>query len=234
VAAPTIDAPAVKVLNRAELTKHLVTKLNRDEAVVAGIGNTNLDLYTAGDRPQSFYMLGSMGLACPIALGVALAQPERGIIALEGDGSILMALGCLTTIGMMKPRNLTIIIMDNGIYQITGKQAAATASSADIVASRAAPASATASGCATSATSRNWYRGASMRAGPRRRSTTSPGSGRRCATRRSSAIASCEGSAPAAAARWTLETNSSLSQQRSVSPAPRSLIERLSLFSNGA
>ncbi|HEX4826709.1 MAG TPA: thiamine pyrophosphate-dependent enzyme, partial [Xanthobacteraceae bacterium] len=134
MAAPTIDAPAVKVLNRAELTKRLVAKLNRDEAVVAGIGNTNFDLYAAGHRPQNFYMLGSMGLACPIALGVALAQPERGVIALEGDGSILMALGCLTTIGMVKPRNLTIVIMDNGIYQITGKQAAATASSADIVA----------------------------------------------------------------------------------------------------
>src|SRR5258708_13944048 len=79
-------------------------------------------------------MLGSMGLACPIAFGVALAQPERGVIALEGDGSILMALGCLTTIGMVKPRNLTIVIMDNGIYQITGKQKAATATSADIVA----------------------------------------------------------------------------------------------------
>jgi thiamine pyrophosphate-dependent acetolactate synthase large subunit-like protein len=134
VAAPTVDAPDVKVLNRADLTRRLVAKLARDEAVVAGIGNTNFDLYAAGHRPQNFYMLGSMGLACPIALGVALAQPERGVIALEGDGSILMALGCLTTIGMVRPRNLTIVIMDNGIYQITGKQAAATASTADIVA----------------------------------------------------------------------------------------------------
>ncbi|HEY6993628.1 MAG TPA: thiamine pyrophosphate-dependent enzyme [Xanthobacteraceae bacterium] len=132
--APTIEAPAVKVLNRADLTRRLVAKLTRDEAVVAGIGNTNFDLYAAGHRPQNFYMLGSMGLACPIALGVALAQPERGVIALEGDGSILMALGCLATIGMVKPRNLTILIMDNGLYQITGKQAAATAGSADIVA----------------------------------------------------------------------------------------------------
>jgi thiamine pyrophosphate-dependent acetolactate synthase large subunit-like protein len=132
VAAPTIVAPAV--LNRADLTKRLVAKLVRDEAVVAGIGNTNFDLYAAGHRSQNFYMLGSMGLACPIALGVALAQPERGVIALEGDGSILMALGCLATIGMVKPRNLTIVIMDNGIYQITGRQKAATASSADIVA----------------------------------------------------------------------------------------------------
>ena len=132
--APTIDAPDVQVLNRADLTRRLVAKLKCDEAVVAGIGNTNFDLYAAGHRPQNFYMLGSMGLACPIALGVALAQPERGVIALEGDGSILMALGCLTTIGMVKPRNLTIIIMDNGIYQITGKQKAATAVTADVVA----------------------------------------------------------------------------------------------------
>src|SRR5437763_5940682 len=133
MAAPTIDAPCVKVLNRAELTKRLVAKLAREEAVVAGIGNTNFDLYAARHRPQNFYMLGSMGLACPIALGVAIAQPERGVIALEGDGSILMALGCLATIGMVRPRNLTLIIMDNGIYHITGKQAAATVGSTDIV-----------------------------------------------------------------------------------------------------
>src|SRR4051812_17533303 len=79
-------------------------------------------------------MFGSMGLACPIALGVAIAQPERGVIALEGDGSILMGLGCLATIAKVKPRNLTIIIMDNGLYQITGKQPTATAGVTDIVA----------------------------------------------------------------------------------------------------
>jgi thiamine pyrophosphate-dependent acetolactate synthase large subunit-like protein len=121
-------------LNRSELTKRLVGKLKRDEAVVAGIGNTNWDLYGAGHRPQNFYMLGSMGLACPIALGVALAQPERGVIALEGDGSILMALGCLATIANVRPRNLTIVIWDNGVYQITGRQAAATGGVTDIVA----------------------------------------------------------------------------------------------------
>jgi thiamine pyrophosphate-dependent acetolactate synthase large subunit-like protein len=122
-----------KIFNRAALTKQLVAKL-ADEAVIAGIGNTNFDLYAAGHRPQNFYMLGSMGLACPIAVGVALAQPERGVIALEGDGSILMALGCLATIATLKPRNLTIIIMDNGIYQITGKQPTATSGATDIAA----------------------------------------------------------------------------------------------------
>jgi thiamine pyrophosphate-dependent acetolactate synthase large subunit-like protein len=121
-------------LNRADLTRRLVAKLKREEAVVAGIGNANFDLFAAGHRPQNFYMLGSMGLACPIALGVALAQPERGVIALEGDGSILMALGCLTTIATLKPRNLTIIIWDNGLYQITGGQATAAGGAADIVA----------------------------------------------------------------------------------------------------
>jgi thiamine pyrophosphate-dependent acetolactate synthase large subunit-like protein len=124
----------MKPLNRAALTKRLVAKLKHDEAVVAGIGNANFDLFAAGHRPQNFYMLGSMGLACPIALGVAIAQPERGVIALEGDGSILMALGCLATIATVAPKNLTIVIWDNGLYQITGKQATATAGTTDIVA----------------------------------------------------------------------------------------------------
>ena len=128
------ERAAAKTLNRTALTKRLVAHLAHDEAVIAGIGNANFDLYAAGHRPQNFYMLGSMGLTCPIALGVALAQPERGVIALEGDGSILMGLGCLATIANQKPRNLTIIIWDNGIYQITGKQAAATSGATDIVA----------------------------------------------------------------------------------------------------
>ncbi|MFL5064372.1 MAG: thiamine pyrophosphate-dependent enzyme [Xanthobacteraceae bacterium] len=122
-----------KMLSRKDLTKRIVARLAHDEAVVAGIGNTNFDLYAVGHRPQNFYMLGSMGLAVPIALGVAIAQPSRGVIALEGDGSILMSLGCLSTVAQLKPRNLTIIIIDNGIYQITGKQPTTTQSTADIV-----------------------------------------------------------------------------------------------------
>ena len=87
-----------KVMNRFDLTSRLVAKLKHEEAVIGGIGNTNFDLWAAGPRPQNFYMLGSMGLAFPIALGVALAQPARRIIALEGDGSLLMNLGCLATV----------------------------------------------------------------------------------------------------------------------------------------
>ena len=69
----------------------------------------------AGHRPQNFYMLGSMGLAFPIALGVALAQPDRRVFALEGDGSLLMQLGSLATIATLAPKNLTMVVMDNGM-----------------------------------------------------------------------------------------------------------------------
>ena len=123
-----------KVLNRFDITKRLVALLRHDEAVVGGIGNTNFDLWAAGRRPQNFYMLGSMGLAVPIALGVALAQPKRRVIALEGDGSLLMQLGVLTTIGGLQPKNLIIVVMDNRAYQITGSQPTASAFGADFVA----------------------------------------------------------------------------------------------------
>jgi thiamine pyrophosphate-dependent acetolactate synthase large subunit-like protein len=134
--APTQAAPLgnTKVMNRFDLTSKLVAKLKHEEAVIGGIGNTNFDLWAAGHRPQNFYMLGSMGLAFPIALGVALAQPERRVFALEGDGSLLMQLGCLTTIATQAPQNLTLIVMDNGIYQITGAQPTPGAATADIVA----------------------------------------------------------------------------------------------------
>jgi len=111
-----------KVMNRFDVTSRLIGKLKHEEAVVGGIGNTNFDLWAAGHRPQNFYMLGSMGLAFPIALGVALAQPDRRVFALEGDGSLLMQLGALATIAALKPKNLIMIVMDNGIYQITGAQ----------------------------------------------------------------------------------------------------------------
>lgn len=129
-----IGREQAKIMNRFDITKRMVARLHHDEAVIGGIGYTNFDLWAAGRRPQNFYMLGSMGLAVPIALGVAIAQPQRQTIALEGDGSILMQLGCLATVANRKQKNLTIVIMDNGTYQITGGQKAATDLGADIVA----------------------------------------------------------------------------------------------------
>jgi thiamine pyrophosphate-dependent acetolactate synthase large subunit-like protein len=131
---PTAPTRNTKVMDRFDLTKRLVARLKNEEAVIGGIGNTNFDLWSAGHRPQNFYMLGSMGLAFPIALGAALAQPSRHIFALEGDGSLLMQLGCLSTIASLAPKNLTMIVMDNGMYQITGAQPTPAAAVSDIVA----------------------------------------------------------------------------------------------------
>ena len=123
-----------KLLNRSDLTRRLVARLNANEAVIGGIGNNNFDLWAAGQRPENFYMLGSMGLAAPIAMGVALAQPQRQVFALEGDGSLLMQLGALGTIAAANVKNLAVIVFDNGMYQITGKQQTLTASTVDLVA----------------------------------------------------------------------------------------------------
>jgi thiamine pyrophosphate-dependent acetolactate synthase large subunit-like protein len=120
-------------MNRFDLTKRVLAQLKNDEAVVGGIGFSNFDLWAAGRRPQNYHMLGSMGLAVPIALGVAIAQPDRHVLALEGDGSILMQLGVLGTIASRAQRNLTVIVWDNGAYQITGGQPATTASTVDLV-----------------------------------------------------------------------------------------------------
>jgi thiamine pyrophosphate-dependent acetolactate synthase large subunit-like protein len=134
-----VSRDQAKVMNRFDLTRRLIGLLREDEAVIGGIGYTNFDLWAAsalpggGRRRPNFYMLGSMGLAVPIALGVALAQPGRRVFALEGDGSILMQLGALTTVAARGLRNLCIVIMDNGAYQITGGQSTATAQGADIV-----------------------------------------------------------------------------------------------------
>ena len=128
-----------KTMNRYDITKRMLTHLHNDEAVIGGIGYSNFDLWAAsanptGRRQQNFYMLGSMGLAVPIALGVALAQPQRRTIALEGDGSILMQLGALGTVAARAQKNLIVVILDNGAYQITGGQKTLTDQGVDIVA----------------------------------------------------------------------------------------------------
>jgi thiamine pyrophosphate-dependent acetolactate synthase large subunit-like protein len=120
-------------MNRFDLTSRLVRRL-KNEAVIGGIGNTNFDLWAAGQRPQNFYMLGSMGLAVPIGLGVALAQPARRTFVLEGDGSLLMQLGSLGTVAHAAPGNLAIVVFDNQMYQITGSQKTLTATTVDLVA----------------------------------------------------------------------------------------------------
>ncbi|OWT65895.1 hypothetical protein CEY11_03675 [Candidimonas nitroreducens] len=120
-------------LNRFRMTQLLVEKLSDRDAVIGGIGNTNFDLWASGQRERNFYMLGSMGLASAIGMGVAIAQPERRTYVLEGDGSLLMQLGTLGTLAASKAKNLAVIVWDNGVYQITGSQQTLTSGFVDLV-----------------------------------------------------------------------------------------------------
>lgn len=90
---------------------------------VAANGYISREAFDAGDPPGAFYMIGSMGLAPSIALGAALARPERTIVVLDGDGNVLMGLGALPVIAAARPRRLHHLVLDNGVYASTGNQA---------------------------------------------------------------------------------------------------------------
>jgi len=99
-----------------------VLELLTDELVVVCNGLPSREVYALRDRPENFYMIGSMGLAPAIGLGVALAQPRRKVVVLDGDGNVLMAMGTLATVGALKPRNFVHIVFDNEVYGSTGNQ----------------------------------------------------------------------------------------------------------------
>jgi sulfopyruvate decarboxylase subunit beta len=90
--------------------------------LVCNIGFPSRELYAVQDRSENFYMLGSMGLASSIGLGLALARPERRVIVLDGDGAVLMNLGTLATIAHQAPENYLLVILDNCCYGSTGSQ----------------------------------------------------------------------------------------------------------------
>jgi thiamine pyrophosphate-dependent acetolactate synthase large subunit-like protein len=125
------SAREIGVMNRLEATRRLRALLT-NEPVVASLGHPAYDLFEAGDRPENFYTWGSMGLASSIGLGVAMAQPGRRVVVLDGDGSLLMNLGSLATIATVAPPNLVVIVWDNELYGTTGGQPTATAQGADL------------------------------------------------------------------------------------------------------
>ena len=118
-------------MTRLDASRALVAALG-DEPIVASLGHPAYDLFAAGDRPANFYTWGSMGLASSIGLGLALARPALRVFVVDGDGSLLMNLGSLATIGSTKPANLVLIVWDNEEYGTTGGQATATAHGADL------------------------------------------------------------------------------------------------------
>jgi sulfopyruvate decarboxylase subunit beta len=94
----------------------------QDALLVCNIGFPSRELYAVKDRSENFYMLGSMGLASSIGLGLALARPERRVIVLDGDGAVLMNLGTLATIANQALKNYLLVILDNCCYGSTGSQ----------------------------------------------------------------------------------------------------------------
>ena len=108
-------------MNRFELIESLVPVLE-DTLVVCNIGIPSQELFSICDRENHFYMLGSMGLCSSIGLGLALIT-NKSVVALEGDGAVLMNLGTLATIGNRAPDNLILLVIDNGSYGSTGDQA---------------------------------------------------------------------------------------------------------------
>ncbi len=100
----------------------ITAKRLKDELVICTTGYTCRDMQQASDRPGNFYMIGSMGLAASLGLGIALSKPQAKVVVFDGDGSVLMGLGALPVIGSLSPGNLIHVVFDNGVFASTGNQ----------------------------------------------------------------------------------------------------------------
>jgi thiamine pyrophosphate-dependent acetolactate synthase large subunit-like protein len=125
--------PAAPQLDRREAV-HAILRDRADSLVVSGLGSPTWDVASAGDSPLNFYLWGAMGGAAMVGLGLALAQPRRRVLVVTGDGEMLMGLGSLATIGPERPRNLSIIVLDNESYGETGMQRSHTGRGVDLAA----------------------------------------------------------------------------------------------------
>jgi thiamine pyrophosphate-dependent acetolactate synthase large subunit-like protein len=109
--------------SRADYYQVLADVLAEDTLVVTSLGNASYLWAAMHHTPNNFYVEDAMGLALPLALGLAVAQPERRVIVAEGDGAVLMHLGALVTVGAVKPKNLTVLLVQNGVHAASGGQA---------------------------------------------------------------------------------------------------------------
>jgi thiamine pyrophosphate-dependent acetolactate synthase large subunit-like protein len=120
------------LLERRSVVGSLLAQ-RKDAIVVGGLGASTYDIAAVGDHDRNFYLWGAMGGAVMIGLGVALAQPDVPVVVITGDGEMLMGMGSLATVGLQKPGNLTIVVLDNEVYGETGGQASHTAATVDLV-----------------------------------------------------------------------------------------------------
>ena len=118
-------------LDRREAVKALL-KDREDLLVVSGLGSPTWDVFAAGDNDANFYLWGAMGGAALMGLGLAQAQPKRNVLVVTGDGEQLMGLGALATIAVAAPNNLSIAVVDNGLYGETGMQVSHTGLGIDL------------------------------------------------------------------------------------------------------
>jgi thiamine pyrophosphate-dependent acetolactate synthase large subunit-like protein len=115
--------------------RKFVAKLLADRGgllVVTGIGSATYDVAACGDDALNFYIWSAMGSTAMVGLGLALARPERRVAVITGDGDMLMGLGSLATIGVKQPKNLAVVVLDNGHYSASGMQRSHTSSGIDL------------------------------------------------------------------------------------------------------
>ena len=109
-------------MTRDEVLKIILYSLKENDLVIFTTGMISREAFTIGDRPRNFYMVGSMGLVTPVALGIALNKPKRKVVAVDGDGSLLLNLGILPMVAVGKPANFLHLVLDNESYESTGGQ----------------------------------------------------------------------------------------------------------------
>jgi sulfopyruvate decarboxylase subunit beta len=109
-------------MTRMEALRLVAARLRPEWLVVVCNGMIGRELWTIGDRPNHFYMIGSMGLASTIGLGLALKQPEKKVVVLDGDGNVLMNMGALGNVAQLAPPNFFHVVLDNGVHGSTGGQ----------------------------------------------------------------------------------------------------------------
>jgi phosphonopyruvate decarboxylase len=119
---------AAASVKRQEMLKTVRSVIRHGDIVFATTGFTGRELYALEDTENQLYMVGSMGCVVSLALGLALVQPQRRVIALDGDGAVLMRMGALSAVGYERPKNLVHIVFDNGHYESTGNQSTISAS----------------------------------------------------------------------------------------------------------
>ncbi|MCP4979601.1 MAG: aldehyde dehydrogenase [Gammaproteobacteria bacterium] len=108
-------------LNRRTVVGEIMAGID-DAAIVTGLGSPTYDVASVEDRDRNFYLWGAMGAAVALGLGLALARKDLDVLVVTGDGEMLMGMGSLATVAVKSPENLSILVLDNGLYGETGMQ----------------------------------------------------------------------------------------------------------------